>query len=341
MNRFHISVPGIRRAVAAGLLLSVALAGCGTPPPSVIVTTSRGFGTSMPSYDAEGNLNPVVEIDLARHDFPVRRRLPLAGGAFLDLRSDLDGLDDGDFETLGTLVADCYASVEASTGRPVGKNTLIFLLSLDQSATSWVLRYELPPEELDLYCWTSVLPLAPDERITREPMSYIVWMNAAVTLAHELTHEVLRRTRLASDMTGEAVHLTRWFEDGTADWVAARFGAQCEPDLMRRYQDEIKGLPTLLDNAEIRERVFDWPAPGHILGTSEEPEPPRYEFELYGASYLLMSAWLRQVSLPELLDRVDASPVPVDRAGLFQLLQETTGLSPQALMDQARELARE
>ena len=61
---------------------------------------------------------------------------------------------------------------------------------------------------------------------------------------------------------------------------------------------------------------------------------------MYGAAQLLIEVWTQSIPLPQILERIQSHAGPVDGDVLLTMVEETTGLNRDQLLEAARQHGR-
>ena len=284
------------------------------------------FSQERVAYDTMGNRLPAEVIDPSRIVGMSEHRFALHGENVLVIRTNIaDPLDRG-LSRLAEVVKGCYLFVQEQSGRQLGKGILIYLLEFENPPEYY--RFEVTCSDKDVnWCEVRLALVSRGDPLHGPGASQALKDLLFDTLPHELGHDVLAKVApFQDDDTSRSPLQTRWFAEGVCEMLAKGFARREAPDLWPQFL-ALRNVGSVLHDPRARSVIYLW--------ALENVESMRLESDLYGASMLLLMAWTEKISLKELLDKLDQYTVPVTGVELAALMQQTTGLDHEQMLDVA------
>lgn len=321
-------MPGRRVALALALLLGLAASVTCLSRFVEITPPGIAFARTVTDVGPDGRPYPIVDIsgELPRDLTEVA--LPLDGSRRLVVRSNDPTVGADDLEEMRALVAAAYLHLESATGRRIARDVLLHLLLLDEVPPAYHVEMRLPQ---DANPWSFVGFVVLPKSAMADPARLRGELDTMLydTLPHELGHQLLRPiANLPHDNSREPSFGTRWFIDGTCEWLAKDFARSYDRDvwereLKKRRADRILGEPG------IRESLFAWPQ-------EDGGDQDGRDADLYGAALLVVGEWVAAQPLREILDGIERSDRRMDGAALKARMLEVTGHDEATLLDRAQ-----
>jgi hypothetical protein len=285
------------------------------------------FSQERAAFDARGNRLPLEVIDPSRMTGIKEYRFDLHDESALVIRTNIERPESRGLSGMLETVRRCYRFVQEQSGRRLGKDILLFLLEFDKVPEYY--RFEAACYDRDTN-WCEVrLVLLDKGDVLHGPGSPEALNDLLFdTLPHELGHDVLAEVTYLEDRAASSSPLqTRWFAEGVCEMLAKGFARQEAPGLWRQFVS-LRNVGSVLGDPRARDVVYLW--------SLENVESMRLESDLYGASMLLLMAWTEKIGLKELMDNVERLSAPVTGPDLVLLMQRTTGLDREEMLDLAR-----
>ncbi len=296
----------------------------GLPPAK-----AGSFKQEALSYRSDGTplpftvINPATRDDLKTHDFSLGR------GRFLQIQTNLPQSRDLEIKDLAEVVRRCYSFLERETDRSIPSGVLLYLIQFPQRPRCY--RFEAEPMESDGWAQVRVALLDEGQPLLGRGASEHVREFLLDTLPHELTHTLLNICpTVAHDLDNGPPLGTRWFSEGVCEVLAKGFSAQEDSDFHRRALKK-RHPEALLLNPELEELIWHWGQANSLDWDMES--------DLYGLSMLMVTAWMENMDLRDLLGRMSEQGGNLTGTDLLDLLSETAGLDSPRLVERARRLA--
>lgn len=264
-------------------------------------------------------IDPLTMSGMTSYDFDLQR------GRRLRVVSNLPMEQNHELAQVAQIVKNSYDFIEKMTGGTLEKGVLLYLLEFERLPLSYrfeaTYRADAPWQEV------RVVLLNRGEALLGTTGSAELAELLYDTLPHELGHDVLANiTTLLHDIDGAPSHHTRWFIEGVCEVLAKQFARGHAPDAGSRFL-AMRNVAAVLSNSSVRNELFNW--------AQQNDNGMALESDLYGAAMLTLMAWTENVALPRLLARINQCSTPQCGVDLEQLLEATTGLSRQGVMERA------
>ncbi|MDX1776998.1 MAG: hypothetical protein R3297_10475, partial [Desulfobulbales bacterium] len=136
---------------------------------------------------------------------------------------------------------------------------------------------------------------------------------------------------LRHDLDNRPSFHTRWFLEGVCELLAKKFSRLEAPDLWGRFLAR-RNVDSVLADTQIRKTIFRW--------AQENRNSPALESNLYGAAMLILIRWSEEISVRELLALIQRQDKPLVGADLLTMMETSTGLSSENILDQGHQLGR-
>lgn len=289
------------------------------------------FSQEIIGFDESGTQYPTFEINPAGLEGMRTLTFSLGLSHKLVIETNIkDAESRGLFEFADT-VQRAYHFVEDESGRSLNQNILLYIIEFRTVPEYYSFEMSFSKYDAD---WGEVRlvlvqkkqplhgPAAPD---TINEFLYD-------TLPHELGHDVLATiSNLQHDIDNRPSYHTRWFIEGVCELFAKKFSRREVPYLWHNFLSR-RNLDTVLASSIIRDEMFQW--------SQENSNSPVLESNLYGASMLVLLRWTMETSVKHILSGIQEQARPIAGAELVTMLESTTGLSRDNILDQGHQLGK-
>ena len=286
------------------------------------------FSQEIVALDSSGTpyeptvIDPTAIPGVVSHDFDLGR------GRRLRVETNLPAALDKGLKRVAQIVRRSYDHVEKMTGGTLDKGVLLYLLELETLPLSY--RFEATYSADAPWQEVRVVLFNRGEALLGTDGSAELAELLYDTLPHELGHDVLADiSPLLHDIDGEPSHYTRWFIEGVCELLAKQFAQHEAPEAVSRFL-AMRNVDEVLDNASVRNALFNW--------AQQNNNSMALESDLYGAAMLMLMSWTETVELPDLLARLNQCAVPQCGLDLELLMETTTGLDRQDVLERARQI---
>lgn len=283
------------------------------------------FSQHVVAINADGSLLPTVKIDpqemagMQTYDFDLDR------DRLLRIHTNISDAEERGLNDVAATVKRCYSYIEAMTGQRLNRGVMLYLIELDEIPYAYTFRatYDDASQwgEVRLALVDRSAPLS--GRHAPTSLSDLLYD----TLPHELGHDALGGIpQLLHDIDGGTSQNTRWFIEGACEVLAKGFSRREVPALNRHYLS-LRNVNTVLAESQMRNDLLSW--------AQNNDNGMVLESDLYGAAMLTMLAWTESITLSELLDQLATRSETVRGRDLVTLMQETTGIGPDEMLNRA------
>jgi len=307
------------------LLFALVVTAAAATQPAII------FAEEVVAISADGKRLPSVRIEpqnmagMQRHDFDLGQE------RLLRIETNIHNPEQRGLNDLVATIRRCYSYIEATTGRPLERGVLLYLIELEEIPYAY--SFQASYDDASLWGEVRLAMIDRGAALNGEEAPAALTDLLYDTLPHELGHDVLTQIPpLAHDIDGKDSEHTRWFIEGVCEILAKGFSQREVPALHRRFL-ALRNPGTVLADPRMQTAMLTW-AQNNENGLVRESD-------LYGAAMLSMMAWTESVTLSELLEELASRRWPVHGADLVAMLQQTTGLAPQEMVVRAHAHGRQ
>ncbi|PLX77529.1 MAG: hypothetical protein C0614_09510 [Desulfuromonas sp.] len=289
------------------------------------------FSQEVFALTAAGEKMPTVAVDPLEMENLRRLDFDLGRGRVLRIETNLDDAEKRGLPRFVSMVRECFEHIEASTGRSLDGDILLYLIGFDEVPISYSFQAAYSASEP----WLEVrlLMVEEGEFLSGGEAADNVVDFLYDTLPHELGHDVLNGMRnLEHDIDGRTSFQTRWFIEGVCEYLAKTFSRGHTAQAQQHGLAMRAGGSELLTDTQ-GTALFGWQQQNDLL--------TRQESNRYGGSMWAMMAWFESIPLKALLDQVESAAQPMDGKGLVALLQQTAGIAPDQLLTRAYVMAQQ
>ncbi len=307
------------------LFFALLLCLCATATSAAKSQPAIIFSQDVIAINPDGSLLPQVKIDpqemmgMQTHDFDLGR------DRLLRINTNISNAEERGLNDLAATVKRCYSYIEATTGHPLSRGVMLYLIEFDEIPYAYTFRAAYD----DASQWGEVRLALVDRTASLSGRDMPTSLSDLLydTLPHELGHDVLGGIpQLLHDIDGGTSHYTRWFIEGACEVLAKDFSRREVPELNKHYLS-LRNVDTVLAGTQMRTDLLNW--------TQNNDNNMILESDLYGAAMLTMMAWTKAITLNELLEQLATRRQPVRGSDLLALMQKTTGISPEKMLSRA------
>ena len=294
----------------------------------VEIAYSAVFSQEAVGCRPDGSLLPQIIIDPDSMQDLRTWTYDLGAGRRLEIQTNLAVSRQAEIDSLATIVGRCYGFLEAASGRQVPGGVLLYLLQFPQPPRYY--RFQADVEDAADWNEVRIALLNTTQPLLGPGAAKHVTELIYDTLPHELTHSLLETIpTVRHDLDGQDSQGTRWFIDGVCEKLAKDFAASESPVFWRTAL-RMRHLDAAFIRPDLGVMVWQWGQSSDFAWGDES--------DLYGVSMLLVTAWLENMELDQLLNLMSRQGGDLAGDDLAVLLSETAGIDRLQLLARAQRL---
>ena len=283
------------------------------------------FSQDVVAINADGSLITPIKIEPATMAGMQTLNFDLGRERQLRIQTNISDAEERGLAELVAVVKRCYQFLETATGRKLDRGVMLYLIEVDENPYAYSFRATFNNASR----WSEVRLALVDRGAALSGLGMPASLSDLLydTLPHELGHDVLSGIpQLLHDIDGDVSNHTRWFIEGICEILAKGFSRIEAPELNKHFLS-LRNIGDVLAGAQMRTDLLNW--------AQDNDNSMAHESDLYGAAMLAMLAWTETITLADLLKRLEVHSGPVSGIDLVVMMQMTTGLGPQKILNRA------